>query len=249
MGKVALITGGGSGIGRAAAELFVAHGVKVVIADVLDSQGQETVEALRVAGGEAHYLHTDVSKRAEVESLISETVGTFGGLDFAFNNAGIVRAFGLDFASASEEDWDRVIDVNLKGVWLCMKYEIPQMIKQGRGSIVNMSSIAGIKGTLGPASYAAAKHGVVGLTCTAALQYASSGIRVNAVCPGSIATPMVEDAATRIPDYVSSRTANIPMGRFGAPAEVAQAVLWLCSDAASYVTGLSMQVDGGWYVK
>jgi NAD(P)-dependent dehydrogenase (short-subunit alcohol dehydrogenase family) len=244
-GKVALVTGGGSGIGRATALAFARQGARVVVADVAVTGGEETVQRIQKAGGEAIFLRTDVSKAAEVEALITRAVSTYGRLDCAHNNAGIegVEARTADYP---EDDWDRVIAINLKGVWLCMKYEILQMQQQGGGAIVNTASIAGLVGAYRMPAYVASKHGVAGLTKAAALEYARAGIRVNAVCPGVIRTPMVERFfLERHPRAESRLTAFEPIGRLGTPEEVAAAVVWLCSDAASFVTGHTMAVDGG----
>ena len=243
-GKVALVTGGGSGIGRATALAFARQGARVVVADVAVSGGEETVQRIQNAGGEAIFLRTDVSQAAEVEALIAKAVSTYGRLDCAHNNAGIegVEARTADYP---EDDWDRVIAINLKGVWLCMKYEIPHMQQQGGGAIVNTASIAGLVGAQRMPAYVASKHGVAGLTKAAALEYAKAHIRVNAVCPGVIRTPMVERLLDRHARAESRLTAFEPIGRFGTPEEVAEAVVWLCSDAASFVTGHTMAVDGG----
>lgn len=243
-GKVALVTGGGSGIGRATALAFAREGAKVVVADVVTEGGEETVRLVNAAGGEATFVKADVAKAAEVETLIKKTVETYGRLDCAFNNAGIEGAIAPT-ADCTEENWDRVVDIDLKGVWLCMKYEISQMLKQGSGAIVNTASVAGLVGFQGIPAYVAAKHGVNGLTKTAALEYAKSGIRVNAVCPGVIHTPMVERAFRSSPQFGEAATALEPVGRLGKPEEIAEAVVWLCLDAASFVTGLPMAVDGG----
>lgn len=243
-GKVALVTGGGSGIGRAGALAFAREGAKVVVADVVVEGGQETAEMIKQDGGEATFVKTDVSKAAEVEALVNKAVGTYGRLDYAFNNAGILGEM-CPVADCTEENFDRVISVNLKGVWLSMKYEIPQMIKQGGGAIVNTSSVAGVSGGPGIPAYAASKHGVAGLTKTAALEYAQAGIRVNAVCPGGIRTPMVDLYTHGDPEAEAQMAAMHPLGRMGEPEEIANAVVWLCSDAASFVTGHPMVIDGG----
>ena len=243
-GKVALITGGGSGIGRASALAFVREGAKAVISDVVVEGGEETVGMIKAAGGEASFVKADVSRAAEVEALIKTAVDTYGRLDCAFNNAGI-EGVVAQTAECSEENWDRTIVINLKGVWLCMKYEIPQMLKQGGGSIVNTASGAGLVGFPALPAYAASKHGVVGLTKTAALEYAKSGIRVNAVCPGAIHTPMIERIIGSQPQMAEMFVALEPVGIMGRAEEVAEAVVWLCSGAASFVTGLAMSVDGG----
>jgi NAD(P)-dependent dehydrogenase (short-subunit alcohol dehydrogenase family) len=249
-GKVALVTGGASGIGRACAQLFAREGASVVVSDVALEGGEQTVGLIEEDGGQASFVEADVSKASQVEALVGRTVETYGRLDYAFNNAGIEGPMATNTADYTEEDWDRVIAVNLKGVWLCMKHEIPQMLSQGAGSIVNNSSVEGLVGLQGTSAYAASKHGVVGLTKTAALEYAQSGIRVNAVCPGLIRTPMVErytggDAETE------AQWAAIfePVGRMGSSEEVAEAVVWLCSEAASFVTGHAMAVDGGFLAR
>ncbi len=242
-GKVALITGAGSGIGRATALAFAREGAKVVVADIVVAGGEETVRMIKATGGEAIFVKTDVTKTAEVEALVKKTVETYGRVDCAFNNAGIEGEMALT-ADCTEENWDRVVNIDLKGVWLCMKYEIPQMLKQGGGAIVNTASVAGLVGFQGIPAYVASKHGVNGLTKTAALEYAKSGIRVNAVCPGVIHTPMVERFFSANPQASEGMTALEPVGRLGKPEEIAEAVLWLCSDAASFVTGLPMAVDG-----
>src|SRR5277367_3279753 len=243
-GKTALVTGGTSGIGRDTAILFAKAGAKVVVAGRRELEGNESVELVRAAGGEALFVQADVSKAAEVENLVKKTVEKFGRLDVAFNNAGI-EGKSAPIISQSEDDWDRTININLKGVWLCLKYEIRQMLKQGGGgAIVNMSSIAGLMGSAGAATYSASKHGVIALTKAAALENAKKGIRVNAVCPGFTDTPMA-NRTFRLPavrDYV---VRCHPIGRFGRPAEIAEAVLWMCSDRASFMTGQSLVLDGG----
>jgi len=244
-GKVALITGGGSGIGRATALIFAREGAKVVVADIVAPGGEETVQLIKAAGGEAVFVKTDVSQPADVEAMVKKTVETYGRLDCAFNNAGIEGVI-QPTVEYGETPWDRVIAINLKGVWLCMKYELQQMLKQGNGAIVNTASIAGLVGLPGFSAYVAAKHGVNGLTKTAALEYAKAGIRVNAVCPGAIRTPMFERGVRDNPGIEEQIVAAEPVGRMAAPAEVGEAVVWLCSDAASFVTGLPMAVDGGW---
>lgn len=243
-GKIALVTGGGSGIGRATALTFAREGAKVVVADVVVAGGEETVRLIKAAGGEASFVKADMAKAAEVEALVQKAVATYGRLDCAHNNAGIEGATGKT-ADYNEADWDRVISINLTGVWLCMKYEILQMLKQGGGAIVNTASDAGLLGVPQMPAYVASKHGVVGLTKTAALEYAKSGIRVNAVCPGVIKTPMVERITGQRPGRAERMIAAEPVGRMGKPEEIAEAVVWLCSEAASFVTGLPMPVDGG----
>ena len=243
-GKIALVTGAGSGIGRATALVFAREGAKVVVADVVVDGGEETVRLIKAAGGEAIFVKADMAKAAEVEAMVQKAVATYGRLDCAHNNAGIEGATGKT-ADYREEDWDRVIRINLTGVWFCMKYEISQMLKQGGGAIVNTASDAGLLGVPQMPAYVASKHGVVGLTKTAALEYAKSGIRVNAVCPGVIKTPMVERITAQRAGRAERMAAAEPVGRMGKPEEIAEAVVWLCSEAASFVTGLPMPVDGG----
>ena len=242
--KVALITGGASGIGRATVQVFAREGAKIVLADMDTTQGEETAHEISKSGGEAIFVKTDVSKSAEVESLVQKTVDTYGQLDCAFNNAGIFGRSAL-LADFTEEDWDQLIDINLKGVWLCMKYEIPHMLKRG-GAIVNASSVSGLVGSKSSPLYAASKHGVTGLTRTAALQYADKNIRVNCTCPGAIHTPMLEHIFSHNPANREKYTAAAPLGRLAKPEEVAEAVAWLCSDASGYITGVALPVDGGW---
>jgi NAD(P)-dependent dehydrogenase (short-subunit alcohol dehydrogenase family) len=246
-GKIALVTGGASGIGRATALTFVREGAKLVIADMNADGGQQTVHMIQENGGEAIFVPVDVSRATEVEAMISTTVETYGRLDCAHNNAGIGSRPRAPLHECTEETWDRVLAINLKGVWLCLKYEIVQMLKQGSGTIVNTASIMGLVGSWsGTAAYNASKHGVVGLTKTAALEYATSGIRVNAVCPGYIHTPLIEEALTSNPALEAQIVARHPVGRMGKPEEIAEAVVWLCSDAAAFVTGHTMTVDGGY---
>lgn len=241
-GKVALITGAGSGIGRATALAFARENAKVVVADIAVAGGEETVRLIKEDGGEAVFIKTDVSRESEVESLIKTTIDTYGRLDCAHNNAGING--DLDsVTTCTEDNWDRVMGINLKGVWLCLKYEIPRMRKQGGGAIVNTSSTSGLVGAPGAPAYTASKHGVAGLTRTAALECAKTGIRVNAVCPGTSRTPFLQkliDAG--LEDYITSL---VPVGRFGEPEETANTVLWLCSDEASFITGAMITIDGG----
>lgn len=243
-GKVALVTGGSSGIGRACAIAFARVGARVVIADLAVEGGEETLDLIRQAGGEGLLVRTDVSKAVEVEALVAKTVETYGRLDCAHNNAGIAGALA-PLAQCTEENCDNILTTNLKSVWLCMKYEIPQMLKQGGGSIVNTSSTAGLSGSRYASAYAASSHGVIGLTKSAALEYAEAGLRINAVCPGIISTPMIERHTGGDPEVEARLTAPLPLKRLGSPEEVAEAVVWLCSDAASYVTGHALVVDGG----
>src|SRR2546421_11492505 len=247
-GKVALVTGAASGIGRASALAFAREGAKTVVADVLVEGGEETVRIIKERGGDALLVRTDVSKAAEVEALIQKIVEIYGRLDYAHNNAGIAGA-DAPTADCTEENWDHTIAINLKGVWLCMKYEIPQMLKQGGGAIVNTASTAGLVGLEGSPAYCASKGGVIQLTRAAALEYARAGIRVNAVCPGVIRTPMVERLLGDRPRAEARLRELEPVGRLGTPEEVAEAVVWLCSDAASFVTGHAMSVDCGMWTQ
>jgi NAD(P)-dependent dehydrogenase (short-subunit alcohol dehydrogenase family) len=243
-GKVALVTGAGGGIGRATAHAFARGGAKVVVADIAEAAGEETAELCRGAGVDAMYVRADVSQRADVEALVSRAAQHYGRIDIAHNNAGI-EGVQADLADYPEEMWDRVIDINLKGIWLCMKYEIRQMLAQGGGVIVNTSSASGLTGARGVSAYVASKHGIVGLTRAAALEYARSNIRVNAVCPSTIRTDMINRLTGGDREALKAFAEGEPIGRMGAPEEVAAAVLWLCSDAASFVTGTTLAVDGG----
>lgn len=244
-GKVALVTGSGSGIGRQSALAYAREGAKVVVSDVVVEGGEETVRLIHDAGGQAVFVQADVSQAADVEALISTTVETYGRLDCAHNNAGIAGK-AQSTIDCTEENWARIIAINLTGVWLCMKAEIPRMLAQGKGAIVNTASDAGLIGVPRAGAYVASKHGVVGLTKTAALEYAKAGIRVNAVCPGPIDTPMLQSVGQRHPRVVEKMAAAQPVGRLGQPEEIAEAAVWLCSDAASFVTGHPMPVDGGY---
>lgn len=240
--KVTLVTGGASGIGRATALVFAREGAKVVVADVNTEGGKETQGLIRETGAEATFVKCDISRASDVEGMLKKAVDNYGRLDCAFNNAGVgVMKSTVD---CTEEEWDMVISVNLKGTWLCMKYEIIQMLKQGGGTIVNTASVLGLIAIQGYASYITSKHGLVGLTKAAALDYAQAGIRINAVCPGSVVTPMFEPvlADPELKDLVEKMH---PLGRFAQPEEISEAVLWLCSDAASFVTGAALPVDGG----
>ncbi len=243
-GKVALVTGGSSGIGRASSLAFAREGAQVIVSDVVADAGQETVELITNAGGTASFVAANVSQASEVEALIATCVETYGRLDCAHNNAGI-EGPGAPTVDYDEDSWDRVIAINLTGVWLCMKYQIPEMLKHGGGAIVNTSSAAGLLGFRGGSAYVASKHGVVGLTKTAALEYAKAGVRVNAVCPGAIDTPMMGRITGHKPHRAERMASSEPVGRMGSPEEIAEAVVWLCSDAASFVTGHAMSVDGG----
>jgi len=243
-GKVALVTGASSGIGRATAILFAKHGAKVIVADVSIKGGEETVKQIGDAGGEATFIKTDVSRASDVNNLINETVEIYGRLDFAHNNAGIegIMASTVD---CTEENWDRTIAINLKSIWLCMKYEIPAMLQHGGGAIVNTSSIAGLVGFQNLPAYSASKFGIIGLTKSAALEYAKANIRVNAICPGVINTSMVDRLIEAQPAMTKDLTAVTPARRMGKPEEIAAMVVTLCSPDASFVTGHAMVVDGG----
>lgn len=245
-GKVILVTGGSTGIGRATAQILARDGATVVIADLQDAEGARTLESIKDSGGKAEYQHVDVSDYAAVRVLVSGIAARHGGLDCAFNNAGIEgpTAKIMDLAI---EDWQRVIAINLTGVYICMKCELEQMLKQKRGgAIVNTASAAGLIGIPGAAAYNSAKHGVVGLTKTVALEYARANIRVNAVCPGFIETPMLDrvtDASVKIREQLIG---TVPLRRVAQPHEIGDAVAWLMSDKSSYVTGVALPVDGGW---
>jgi NAD(P)-dependent dehydrogenase (short-subunit alcohol dehydrogenase family) len=246
-GKAALITGGGGGIGRATALIFAREGARLAIADANRESAEETVRLVNAVGAQAMSLGGDVTESAAVEAMIRTTVAAFGRLDCAFNNAG-VAGFQVDAAGKKTHEWadesfDRMIAVNLRGVWLCMKHEIPQMIAQGGGSIVNTGSVAGLIGLRTSSAYVAAKHGVLGLTKTAALEYATNNIRVNAVCPGYIETKMTEDTMRRRGEELM---ALVPFHRMGKPEEIAEMVAWLASERASYVSGACYNVDGGY---
>jgi NAD(P)-dependent dehydrogenase (short-subunit alcohol dehydrogenase family) len=246
-GKAAVITGAGRGIGRATALLFAREGARVMVSDVSVDGARETVSLINAAGGQARSHTGDVTKPADVGDLLSATIKAFGRLDCAFNNAGVsgyqVGAAGQRTADWPEEAFDRMVEVNLKGVWLCMREELRQMVKQGGGAIVNTASIAGLVGLPTSSIYVAAKHGVIGLTKTAAIEYAADGIRVNAVAPGYIETEMIKDAMARRGQQIMAAT---PMRRLGQPIEIAEMVCWLCSDRAAFVTGAAYNVDGGY---
>ena len=250
-GKVALVTGAASGIGRVAAQLFAREGAKVVVTTDANVRGaEETVGLIREGGGDAVFVKCDVAKETDVEALVAKTVEVYGSLDYAFNNAGIgpdgVRVPVVFVADSPEEIWDRTMSVNLKGVFLCMKHEIRQMLRQGKGAIVNNASVGVFKPLPGFSAYAASKTGLVGLTKAAALEVAASGIRVNVVCPGPTLRTRLQDNLTSANPQERERTLGvIPMQRLAEPEEVAEAVIWLCSDGASFVTGHVMPIDGG----
>lgn len=243
-GKVAVVTGAASGIGRAAAQLFAAEGAKVVAADWDESQGEQVAEGIRASGGDTVFERVDVSQPEDVERMISTAVERYGGLDALFNNAGI-EGEQAPTADCTLENWDRVIGVNLKGMFLGMKYAIPEMLKRGGGSIVNNASVAGLVGFPGRPAYCASKGGIIQLSKAAALEYAGRGIRVNVICPGVIATPMIDRAIQGAEETRKAYEAMEPMGRFGTPEEVARLALFLASDDSSFCTGAPFIVDGG----
>lgn len=244
-GKVVLVTGGTGGIGQETAIAFARAGAKVVVSGRREEQGQKTVSLIEQEGGEATFVQTNISQATEVEAMVAKTVETYGRLDYAFNNAGTEGKLA-PITELTEADLDRVIDVNLKGTWFCLKYEISQMLKQGGGSIVNTSSGLGEVGGAQLSLYSASKHGIIGLTKSLALEYAKQNIRINAICPGPIDTGMPDRGTSSkeaLENYIST---FVPLGRMGTPIEVAEAVVWLCSEAASFVTGATLAVDGGY---
>ncbi len=247
--KVALVTGGSSGIGRAAAQLFAREGAKVVVADINVEGGEETLQTIREAGGEAQFVRTDISKAADVEALITKVIEIHGRLDCAYNNAGIFGEL-LSVVDHTEETWDHTIETNLKGTWLCMKYQIPQMLKQGSGAIVNSTASSGIKaGRPFLSAYATSKAGIISLSKVAAMEYAEYGLRINVICPSHARTPMLEQFFEQRPEIEADFIQQAPMGRIAAPEEVAEGALWLCSDASSFVTGHVLAVDGGFLAR
>jgi NAD(P)-dependent dehydrogenase (short-subunit alcohol dehydrogenase family) len=242
-GKVALVTGAGAGIGRATAALFSAQGASVVVADISADGGEETVRMIKESGGNAIFSQTDVTQPDEVEALIKKAVEKYGRLDCAHNNAGSPgRSTGL--VDCTVEEWDAVMNLNLKGTFLCMKYEIPQMLKQGAGAIVNTSSTMGLVAHGKAPAYATSKHGIIGMTRSAALEYVQDNIRINAICPGNTDTSIFDQLKENMPEAYQGLVAATPIGRFAQPEEIANAVIWLCSDAASYCSGHAMVVDG-----
>jgi NAD(P)-dependent dehydrogenase (short-subunit alcohol dehydrogenase family) len=250
--KVVIVTGGSSGIGRATALAFAQENAKIVIADLQVEKGEETVHRVRQAGAEGSFVKTDVSQEAQVEALIKKTIELYGRLDYAFNNAGIIGPRRL-LTEEQEQNFERIITVNVKSVWLCMKHEISQMLNNGGGTIVNTSSVAGVVGSRGLSIYCASKHAILGLTKTAALEFASQGIRINAICPGVTETPMIGASKSQLKNNAQDTQSNekslyyerCPLGRIASPEEIAGAVIWLCSPSASYVVGHGLLVDGG----
>jgi NAD(P)-dependent dehydrogenase (short-subunit alcohol dehydrogenase family) len=242
VGKVVLVTGGNAGIGRAAALEFANQGAKVVVSGRPEKEGREVIAEIKALGGKAIFVKTDVSKESDVKAMIEQTLATFGRLDCAFNNAGIVQA-PTPLPDQTEETYDQIMDINVKGVWLSLKDEIPAMLKTGGGAIVNNSSVGGLVGFATAPVYVASKHAVIGLTKSVALEYATQHVRVNAVAPGTIETRMFRDFAPEVRQMLESAH---PMGRIGQPEEIASAVVWFCSDGASFVTGQTVPIDGGY---
>ena len=243
--KVVLITGGSAGIGRASALAFAAGGAKLVIGDVNDAGGEETAQMIEDAGGMVHYQHCDVRQADHIEALVNAAVDSFGGLHITLNNAGVANKFFNNLIDVDEENYDLIMDVNVKGVWLGMKYQIPAMINSGGGVVINLASVAGLVGSRGGAVYSASKHAVVGLTKSAALEYNKHNIRVNAVCPSFVDTNMVESVFSSAPQIGEKLIRANPMRRLGTPQEIASAILWLASDSASFINGIALAADGG----
>ena len=243
-GKVAFITGAGSGIGRATAQAFAARGAAVAIADVSADNSRDVADEIVRTGGQSLGLTCDVTVSSDVQTALRQTIEAFGRLDFAFNNAGIEQP-PTPLADITEDQWQRVLDIDLRGVFLCMKYEIPLILAAGGGTIINTSSGAGVKGFLGGGAYGAAKHGVIGLTRCAALDYAPANVRINAICPGIIETPMMDRFSGGTPEGRERVIGQEPVGRMGRPEEIASAVMWLCSDNAAFTVGHALVVDGG----
>ncbi len=246
--KVALVTGAGSGLGLATAKAFALSGASVVLADLNEKAVRSAAEQLSAQGHKALAVRCDVADDAEVEAMVERTVAAFGQLDAAYNNAGVQNVIA-EAADASREDFDRVMSVNLRGIWSCMKFELRQMLKQGSGAIVNCSSIGGLVGGARRGTYQASKHGVLGLTKSAALENAARGIRINAVCPGIIHTSMLDEMMETQADALNAMLQDVPIGRLGRPEEIANAVLWLCSSAASFMIGHALTVDGGYTIR
>lgn len=247
-GKVALVTGAATGLGRASARILAREGARVIVVGHIQREAaEETARLIRSAGGHATTVFGDVSKSSDVQAMVRAAVDTYGGLDCAINNAALDVAHA-PLADISEEDWDRSIAVNLTGMFLCMKYEIPAMLKRGGGAIVNVSSGGGLVGRAGVAWYIAAKHGILGLTKTAGIDYGARGIRVNAICPGAMWTPLMRAAAEREPGHIEALQKMQPIGRIAEPEEVAEAAVWLCTNKSSYVLGHALSVDGGWVI-
>lgn len=244
--KIALVTGGASGIGRAAAIAFAREGASVTVADRDRRRGEEVAQEIQAVGGKAIFTETDVSSEASIQAMVQATLSAFGGLDMAFNNAGSPGGYATA-TSCTHDEWSKIIDVNMKSVWLCMKYEIPEMLKRGGGAIVNTASRAGDSASPNMFSYVATKHGVAGMSRSAAIDFAAQNIRVNALMPGFTLTPMLETAAVGagLPSLDAVAHAMVPMKRLGRPEEQAEAAVWLCSDRASYITGIALEVDGG----
>lgn len=244
-GKVSIVTGAGSGMGKAAALIFAQEGSKVVVSDINAETGKATVAEIKAVGGEAIFVRADVSQAADCEQLVAKTVEAFGQLDIAFNNAGVNQT-PTPLAEITEEEWDRLVDIHLKGIFLCMKYEIPEMLKAGGGAIVNTSSVGGLTAVPGWAAYQGAKHGIIGISKVAALDYATQNIRVNALCPGATKTEIMRKWIEGMPEIEEHLIRVTPMGRMSNPSEPARAALFLVSPEASFITGIALPVDGGY---